>query len=360
MGSQSPVTQAGIGRPQATASDLLAHLARGEPLPVYALLGIDPLGRSVATAALSQAALGPEARERWVSRYQGDAVADAAELYARLREQGAAGSRRLVFVANAQTLLDADRAAFLGYVADPPARPVLVLVLNVPPGDLEVASAIARVGMLAWCTRPTDADLAGWAGYLARRRGAAIEAAAAARLVEYAGPHLYVLEDAVLRVLGDSITEGDIESIAGDLPIAAILELTAHALRKHRRTASQILEHLLDEGRDNRYILRSVRRVLEDLVRVRELLDTGTLDGAIAEAMGRKPGHYLDQLLAQVRCRSKAELRRSLDLLDKARRDAENGGETLERLLSRLCRHSVERSWPYRALHLWIAAVAHR
>jgi len=352
-----------VGRRLATCRELFAQLGHGLPHPVYALVGIHPFGRAAAVAALRQAVLGSATARRSYAHYAGPLVPQPAALYRRLRAPAAMATHALTVVDDAGPVVDGDRQALLSYLADPPAGIVLALMLHAPPASPEIEAAIRDVGMLARCAPPAEEDLLEWTAFLARQRAARIEPGAAARLIEYAGPYPHLLGEAIARVVGargDPITEADVEALAAELPIATTLDLIAAVLPRHRRRATAALGRLLEAGHDSRYVLRSVRRVLEDLTRVRGLLDGGTLHGAIGEALGREPGFYLDRLLAVVHCRRQEQLRRCADLLEKAARDAENGVNTLGKLLVTLCRHSVRQAWPRRALRLWIAAATHR
>lgn len=356
----------GHARPEHGVRELVQHLACDAPLPVYALVGRDPFLRAEGVEAIRRRALQEEKPGEFVS-YSATAIPDAAAFYARLRIQAERRPRRVVAVDDARAFIRRGAGPLIDYLADPPSGSVLVLLLDLYPASPALHEAIGHAGWFVQCTTPDEEELVKWVELLAERHGVALEAGVARTLALYAGEHLARL-DAALSGLTDAgdgpLGEADIEPLVAGLPVIEVLDLVAIATTRQREEALALLYGLIGRGVNARYILRTVRRILDDLIRLRDLPDAGAGSDVAPEGVTLRSRACLERLRAQVRCRSMEQLRYYRQLLLEARRDARNGtadlGGTTEKLVVRLCKHSIERSWPTRALHLWIAALAHR
>ena len=329
-----------------TYRDLVDHLEREEPLPIYAVIGEEPFARSQCVAALRRCILGDAAPEMALSQYEGSEVADCSQLLDELRTPAFLAPRRLVVVEDAAPLVSKAADALISYLKKPSKAGVLVLVLDKLPGNTRLGKAARKAGMVVACDAPRERELPDWIAARARQYDKRIDSRAARRLAECVGVNLPLLDQNLAKLalyVGDksTINEPDVDALVEDLPVTTIFRLTDAVGSKSPAKALRVLDTLLAQNHEPAYIISMVRWAMERLINARTLLDAGAAPDAIAKALRMSPGYFLNQLLDQARRRTRPELLEGFALLAQTDLDTKTSikspRDALEHLLLRLC-----------------------
>jgi len=329
-----------------THDDLAAHLDRGDPLPVYAILGEEPFARTQAIHALREGVLGDADPDMALSAYDGKEAPDSASLLDELRTPPFLAPRRLVIVDNAADLVARSAEALVSYLEKPSKTGVLALTLPKLAKNTRLYKAIDKVGMVVTCDAPRDYQLPQWIMSRSRSHGKRLVGDAAKRLAEYIGVNLPVIDQALLKLslyVGDrdTVTEDDVEALVEDLPVTTIFKLTDAVGSKSPGRALRLLDNLLAQNNEPTYIVSMIRWALERLIMARTLLDRGLSPAEIGKTLHMRPGFFLDKTLEHARKRTSAELRRGFSLLletDLATKTSvADSRDLLEHLLLKLC-----------------------
>lgn len=329
-----------------TLDGLVRHLQRGAPLPVYAILGEEPFARSQALKALRKAILGDASPDLALSQYLGAEITDPRALFDELRTPPFIAPRRLVIVEEAAAFLASAREPLLAYLEKPSRTGTLVLVADKLPRNDKLGIAVRKAGLAVACEPPREYELPKWIAARARDYGKGLDPAAARRLAECIGVNLPIVDQSLAKLAlyvanRDTITQQDVEALVEDLPVTTVFKLTDALGNKDPGKALRVLEALLAQDSEPPYIISMLRWALERLIIARTLLDLGRPPQAIAAALRMRPGHFLDQTLAQARRRTRGELLCAFDLLLQADLDSKSSTvdprAILEHLLIKLC-----------------------
>ncbi|HUT33215.1 MAG TPA: DNA polymerase III subunit delta [Planctomycetota bacterium] len=329
-----------------TLDGLSQHLRRGEPLPVYAIIGDEPFARSQALQAIRQAVVKDADPDLALSQYLGAEVADPRELFDELRTAPFLAPRRLVVVEDAASFAANARDALLAYLEKPSRTGTLVLVLEKLPKNDKLGIAVRRAGRVVACAAPREYELPRWITARARAHGKRIDAAAARRLADSVGVNLPIVDQSLAKLAlyvgtREAITRKDVEALVEDLPVTTVFKLTDALGNKEPAKALRVLEVLLAQSSEPPYIISMIRWALERLINTRTLLDLGHPPQAIAKALHMKPGYFFDQTVAHARRRTRRELIRAFHLLLQADLDSKTSAmdprAILEHLLIKLC-----------------------
>jgi len=330
----------------ATLEALRQHLRRGEPLPIYAIVGEEPFARGQAIRAIRQAVLGDSDPELALSQYAGAQTPEPRDLLDELRTPAFLAPRRLVIVEEAADFVAKARDALLAYLKKPSKTGTLVLVLEKLPKNDKLGIAVRKAGMVVACAPPREHELPRWIAARARDHGKAIAPPAARRLAECVGLNLPIADQSLAKLalyVGDraTITAKDVDALVENLPVTTIFRLTDAIGHKQPAKALQVLENLLEQNHEPAYILSMIRWALERLLNTRTLLDAKASPAQIAKALHMRSDYFLRQTIAQARQRTRRELLAGFRLLLQADVDSKTSTmdprHILEHLLIKLC-----------------------
>ena len=275
---------------------LIAHLKRGEHLPVYAITGEEPFARSQAIQAIRQAVLKDADPDLALSQYLGSEVGDPRQLFDELRTPPFLAPRRLVIVEDAAGFAANARDPLLAYLEKPSKTGTLVMVLDGKlPKNEKLGIAVRRSGLVVACEPPREYELPRWIAARARIHGKRLDDAAAKRLADSIGVNLPIVDQSLAKLAlyvgpRDTITQQDVEALVEDLPVTTVFKLTDALGNKEPAKALRVLEILLAQNSEPPYIISMIRWALERLISARTLLDLKRTPDEITKALHIKPG----------------------------------------------------------------------
>jgi DNA polymerase-3 subunit delta len=160
--------------------------------PVYVVYGDDIYLRRESAAAVVRAALGDEADEMAVRRFEGNS-ATLADVMDELRTLPFFSKRRVVLVEDADLFVSKNRKELEHYVESPSGTGVLALVVKAWPSNTNLYRQIALVGLALDCNSPGEKELLPWLVHYAAQHAAQLDADAARLLVELVGAEVGLL-----------------------------------------------------------------------------------------------------------------------------------------------------------------------
>src|SRR5262245_26871939 len=313
-------------RDDASIEALRRDLQKRPPTPLVLVEGEEPLLADEAVQVLVDAALPAAGRDFNLSLYSGDDET-AREFLAQARSYPFMGERRVVVVRRFDKLAlrDRDEAAFMEYLKAPAPTTVLVLVATKLDRRTTVAKALDRAARAVSAAPLPEVALPAWVRQRLTARGLAVDEPGCRRLVELAGPALLDLANEIdkLRARYPQATTVGAEQVDATVGTHRAEEVWAvnRAFRPDDPGGFlRVLSRVLAVGADDDAIRVGavLARHVNDLLRVRLLLDRGTSrGGAIAERLRKNPWQ-VEQLLPQARAWSGAQLRLCLRNLQRA------------------------------------------
>jgi DNA polymerase-3 subunit delta len=160
---------------------------------VYVIFGDDVYLRREAVHGITGLALGEQAEEMAVSRFEGK-TSSLADVLDELRTLSFFARRRVVVVEEADPFVTKYRAELETYVQSPAAGGVLVLMVKSFPSNTRLAKLVDAGGLALDCGNPGEKDLVPWLIQLAAtKHGVELNAAAARLLVELVGAEVGIL-----------------------------------------------------------------------------------------------------------------------------------------------------------------------
>lgn len=308
--------------------ELRRDLKKKTLAPVYVIEGEESLLASEAAQAIVAAAL-PDAagRDFNLGVFSGDDETGR-QFLAQARSYPFLAERRVVLVRRFDklSLRDREEQAFLEYLGEPAPTTVLVLVASKLDRRTTLVKALERAARLVNAGPLDDRSLPGWVRSRFEAVGAAATDAACKRLVDLAGPGLLELANEVekLRVRFHDVPRIDVaqvEAIVGQHRAEEIWAIH-RAFRPDDpagflRALGRVLETEPEDG-----IIRVaavLARHVNDLLRVRILIDRGSAQSSAIAARLRKSPWQVDQMLSQARAWNREQLHlwvRNLQLAD--------------------------------------------
>jgi len=285
--------------------------------PVYLVEGEEPLLAGEAVQAIVDALLPAEGRDFNLSSFSGDDETGR-DFLAQARSYPFLAEKRVVVVRRFDklSLRDRDEAAFFEYLREPAPTTVLVLVATRIDRRTSVAKALDRAVKNVSAESLREAALPGWVRARFEARGLAVSEDATKTLVELAGPSLLDLANEIEKLRArypqaTRIEVAQVESTAGHYRAEEIWAIH-RAFRPDDPAGflgalARVLETESDDGMIR--VAAVLARHVNDLLRVRLMLDRGTeRAGAIAERLRKNPW-VVEQLLPQARAWSGKQLR---------------------------------------------------
>lgn len=293
---------------------LRRDLKKQGPSPVYVVEGEETLLAAEAVAAIVDAALPAAGRDFNLGSFSGDDETGR-QFLAQARSFPFLAERRVVLVRRFDKLAlrDRDETAFLDYLRDPTPTTVLVLVASKLDRRTTVAKTLDRRARIVGVEPLKDPQLAGWVRERLASRGVQADAAACARLVDFAGPALLDLGNEIEKIL---VRYPDAKRIGVEHVDATVGPYRAEEVWALNRAFApgdpggflRALARVLETEDELVRLAAVLLRHVNDLLRVRVLLDRGTTQqGAIIERLKMNP-YRVQQLLPQARTFTRAEL----------------------------------------------------
>jgi DNA polymerase-3 subunit delta len=178
---------------------------------VYVIFGDDVYLRREAARGIIGLALGEQADEMAVSRFEGK-TSSLADVLDELRTLSFFARRRVVVVEEADPFVTKYRAELETYVQSPAKSGVLVLLVKSFPSNTRLAKLVAAGGLTLDCGNPGEKDLVPWLIHLAAtKHGAELDSGAARLLVELVGAEVGILAAEVEKLSVYVASTGRIE-----------------------------------------------------------------------------------------------------------------------------------------------------
>lgn len=327
---------------------LRRELRRSKPAPVYLVEGDEPLLADEAVRVLFDAALPAEGRDFNLGTFSGDDET-AREFLAQARSYPFLADRRVVLVRRFERLAlrDRDEQAFMEYLKQPAPTTMLVLVATKIDRRLNVSKAVERAAQTIDASALSERDLPAWTKARLASRGLEVDDGACHRLIELAGPALLDIANEIDKIWirypqSKRVDAQQVEATVGAHRVEAVFAVN-RAFRPDDvagflRALARVLEA---EGEDDAIRVAAVlARHVNDLLRVRLLLDRGTTAaGAIAHRLHKSPWQ-VEQLLPQARAWSGDQLRLCVRNLQRADRQMKSWRLPKSWLLQRAVVHS--------------------
>jgi DNA polymerase-3 subunit delta len=308
---------------------LRRDLGRRPPDPVVVVEGEESLVAEEVVQALVEAALPAGGRDFNLGVFAGDDETGR-QFLAQARSYPFMAERRVVVVRRFDKLAlrERDETAFLDYLASPSPTTVLVLVAAKLDRRTTVAKTLDRRARIVEAKPLAEEDLPGWARRRLESHGLVPTPAALARLVDLAGPSLLDLRNEIDKLAAryadaKRIDVAEVEATVGAHRVEERFAVTRTLRPDDALGGLQAFTRVMEtETEDGLFgILALLQRHVNDLLRVRLLIDRGTTHpGAIAKRLGKNP-FYVDQLAGHARSWTSVQLRLWLRNLQRA--DAE-------------------------------------
>jgi DNA polymerase-3 subunit delta len=305
---------------------LRRDLGRRAPAPVYLVEGDEALLADEAVQAIVAAALPPAGRDFNLGLFSGDDES-ARSFLAQARSYPFLAERRVVVVRRFERLAlrDRDEAALLEYLQEPAPTTVLVLVTARLDRRTSIAKAVDRAAHVVRAVPPAERELPGWVRQRLAARHLEIDAAACQRLVELAGPGLLDLANEIDKIWvrypqSKRIDVAQVEATVGTRRVEEVWAVNRAFRPDDVGGFLRALSRVLEAGGDDEAVRIGavLARHVNDLLRVRLLLDRGTSAGGAIAARLRKNPWQIEQILPQARAWSGDQLRLCLHNLHRA------------------------------------------
>lgn len=277
--------------PTVKALSLEEHLKRGEPAPVYALVGPDDALRSRSLRLLEAFAAPADQPGSTVRRFEG--AAEPRDVFGELRTVPFLGmqGRRAAVVEDGDAFLKSHGEPLAGYVQKPSRTATLIICLSKLDMRTSAAKAIESAGTVVDCSPPSWRDAEGWLRARARQAGVKLAPPAARALVEAVGPNLLALESELQKLAvyaegGRAITEQDVAELVPQGRERSAFDLGAAVARGDAATALRLCDELLLRGEAKEGIIAILARQVRQYWQVKRLGRRGAAEREIARQTG--------------------------------------------------------------------------
>jgi len=235
------------------AFEFLRSSATTGARPIYAVSGDDAYLRDESLKRIARQALGEDADDLSVTRFDGD-EARLSDVLDELRTLPFLAKCRVVIVEGADPFVTAHRKELESYAEKPAKSGVLVLSVKSWPGNTKLAKLVEKAGLAIDCKAPDERELPGWLVQLAKTQSRAkLEDDAARLLVELVGPEVGLLATEVEKLavyVGEKalIRREDVARMVGAGRVEKIFAIVDDATTGKGREALADLDHLLGSG----------------------------------------------------------------------------------------------------------------
>ncbi|MBI5470967.1 MAG: DNA polymerase III subunit delta [Ignavibacteriae bacterium] len=233
-----------------TYEDLQASLARKSFSPVYLFFGEENFLIEEATHAVLDAALTPDERGFNLDLVYGN-EADARDIVSHASSFPMMSERRVVIVRDADKLGQLEILA--SYCEEPLASTCLILACTKPDFRRKPFSTIKKTGCVIEFKPLWENQIGGWISRRVKKDKREIAADAVTMLAAYVGTSLREIANELEKLyifLGEkkSITVDDVSAVVGVSKEFTVFELQWALGARQAQRATEILEHMLDQG----------------------------------------------------------------------------------------------------------------
>lgn len=232
-------------------------------------------------------------------------------------------------------LRDAQSAEFTGILSDMPEYCTLVLLPPVgyePDGRLAVFRAVKKYGEAINFTPQGGSALVNWIQRRFAAMGKAISRPDAEHLVFISGSLMNRLIPEIEKIgsyaQGETVTRGDIDTVAHHLPEARVFEMTEKLSKRDYDGAVGILAELM-QMKDEPPVktLAAVGKQMRDLYAARVALDAGLGRGFVSEVCGIRYDFVAERLLSSARGFTQEQLAHAVRLCAETDYRMKTGGD---------------------------------
>lgn len=267
----------------------LERTKKGEPQPVYVVMGDEDFLKRQVIAALREAVLGSGDDGFGLSTYPGD-KGEFSTVRDDLDTLPFLGGRRLIVVEAADTFVTKYRGNLEKYVGQSSATGVLVLEVKSWPSNTKLAKLVPDTTTIT-CKAPAAYRLPQWCVQWAKtRHGKEISMPAAQLLVELVGVEMGLLDQELAKLaiyVGDAkkIDVADVDVLVGRSSGANTFKIFDAIGAGQPAEALAILDHLFDQGEEPMRMLAAFSMQLRRLAQAARLSAQGvSLSSGLARA----------------------------------------------------------------------------
>ncbi len=306
--------------------ELRRDLAKRAPAPVYVVEGEEALLAAEAVQLIVDTVLPAGAgRDFNLSSFSGDDETGR-QFLAQARSYPFLADRRVVLVRrfDKMSLRDREETAFFDYLKAPAPTTVLVLVARALDRRTTVAKTVEQAATVVACGALKEELLPGWVRDRLKAQGIGVTDAGCKRLVELAGPGLLDLANEIAKLRARypearEINESQVEATAGHHRVEEVFAISRAFRPDDASGFLQALSRVLETKPEAEIIgvAALLARHVNDLLRIRILLDRGMPAGGLAKRLGKNP-YYVDRLVPQAKAWRRESLRLWLRNLQRA------------------------------------------
>jgi DNA polymerase-3 subunit delta len=294
--------------------ELRRDLAAKPPAPVYVVEGEESLLAEEAVGLLIEACVPAAARDFNYDVFAGDDEA-ARGFLAQAGTYPFMAERRLVVLRRFEKLRlsERDEAALAEYVKSPSPTTVLVLVATKLDRRTNLAKLLDRHARGVQAKELVADALPAWVGSRARTARVPLDRDAVQRLIDFAGPGLLELANEIDKLAVRYAGAKQVGAVEVEATVGAHRAEEVWAIHRAFRPDNcagfmRALARVLETDDELVRLLAVLARHVNDLLRVRVLLDRGPQSpGALAKRLGRSPWQ-LEQQLPQARAFTRSQL----------------------------------------------------
>lgn len=285
--------------------ELEAELNRGRIEPVYLISGEEKCLCDQALRALKKKLLSPDMMAFNYAEFSA-AANSAEEILAAVSTFPMMATRRVVVVADVESLASDAGEKLKKYIQNPSSRSVLILLANEIDRRTSFYRLIKEKACVADFPKLKSAELERRAEILVRRHSLQMSAASLKKLVEMSGSDLGTLINEVEKLSlycgnGNTVPDSVVDEIASRSRQHGIFELTDALARRDRGAALKHLASLIDSGEEPIMILGMMARHFRQVLIVKELMEKGEDKKNMAAAAQIHP-YFLEGFLQNARC----------------------------------------------------------
>jgi DNA polymerase-3 subunit delta len=287
------------------AIELLTNPERVELKPVYVLVGDEEFLRSAALGAIRDRVLGKDGDELGLTRFDGETV-QLADVLDELSMLPFLGSRRLVFVHNADEFISAHREALERYIQKPHRTGVLALAVASWPSNTRLAKMVPQAGVTIDCKSPDSRQIPAWCRHWAKQKyNKRLLGDAASLLVELVPGGLGQLDGELGKLAAyvgerDDIRAQDVDQLVAAGRVDTVWKMLDAAGSGDSATALQLLDSLLGAGEQPLMIFGAISSQLRKLAKAYRLVSGGESPRTALPKVGVPP-YFIEKVHAQLR-----------------------------------------------------------
>ena len=206
-----------------------------------------------------------------------------------------------------------DHKALAAYIATIPESTILVLVEDEIKNTNPLFRALSGKANVQSFPFLRDTRLKQWVQNRIKEEGGSITPGAADLLARLVGSNLWIMSSEISKLVlftaGERITEEDVKRMVGYTQQTSIFAVVDAIVESKSRTASQLLQQLLNEGASPSFIMVMLARQLRLIVRTRDIQTARMSANELRSRLGLSSEFVARKTLEQARLYSLPRLR---------------------------------------------------